>query len=1024
MALSLTSGIWPVPCSSGPMTKYIPSLPLALCLLTLHVAPLQAAQTTGVDESRFAFRHYRVADQQVGVESLKSAVALRASPETSTQTLTAIVEETAARLAEKNEQWMLLAQPVSLMAKHGLFLVTFQHEASNEMLAKLAKELSESPSVMAVYPVLSRVTGRAFYDEHMSVTAEPGQLAPVLETVLAKTKGTLVRQSVIPNTALIRVGESFRMDAVDASAALVNIPSLVSADPVLYRELEVTATVNDPRHSDQWHLFRTQSMGIPGDGQIYAHDAWDLTKGSPDVIIAVFDSGTDITHEDLAPNIVNGLDAVDGDDDPSPECSQSQDGNGEAASCPNWAPYRESHGTAVSGTIAARGDNNIGLTGVCPLCSLYPGRILGSGAQSGFSTAEAFVIAVNNGAWIINNSWGPGASVFFPLGQSMRTAFQYAASDGRDGKGTLIFFAAGNETTDVGVNGYANSEWTIAVAASTNLDDFAVYSNYGDEIDMAAPSRGGAVSQDDYGIATTDVPGEEGYDPSDYAPGFGGTSAASPVAAGVAGLVLSRNPDLTAEQVRVIMTSTADKIIANKVNWENVFGQSLEEVFGYADDGHSIGFGWGRVNAGKAVAVAADFGQMGAACSHDNLCAVCNDNDRCEIECTVQSDCPDGTRCGANNSCEMPAPRKTKSGQPCHSDCPYCLPAVDSEFNETNICTEICEEDTDCPQGFDCRLLEAGGDRVCAVGSTSAGDPLQFWNCQSPWYGASIVVEGEDEQQYCADSCFVDGLADCPYGFHCAASVCECEVESPWGCFQYRCEEDRFQQNQGFGPMCFPNAGFGVECAIDDDCKLGDYCTAEGSCRVDDRDGCLTCRQCQTRADCGENARCFLPEGEEYGACTSRCNNDADCGGTSVCGPVETRWGTVNMCVSPSGDRPLDEICTQDFVCEVACRDDVPCPSGERCESGACEALPEGFCDESIFCEAGEECVENSCQRVDIVQRPSSAEGEDGTLSPFGYNVESCGCQASNSPSALWGLLLFGLFTRQRKRSRRQKSAG
>jgi MYXO-CTERM domain-containing protein len=982
-------------------------LPLLLVsALAIHVAPSWAAND--VMEKRFSFRHYLNAGSPVGVSSLKNGLAFRAPPGTDLSQLTLAVESAAVVTSSKQSIWLQLAGPVELKSKQGLFFVEFKEELPISALAAVAIQLELQPEIQTVYPVLSRMTGRAFYDEHLAVTAKPGQLDSVLAQVIHKTGGELVRYSVIPNTALVQVGDLFHRDAVDASAALRGLPGLVSADPVLYRELKTLATVNDPEHSRQWHLYRSLSMDVPGDGQIFAHDAWSLTKGDPQVVVAVFDSGTDISHEDLSPNIVGGLDAVDGDDDPSPECSPSQDGNSEASSCPNWAPYRESHGTSVSGTIAARGDNNIGLAGVCPLCSLYPVRMLGSGAESGFSTAEAFVMAVDDGAWVINNSWGPGASVFFPLGGPINTAFEYAATQGRDGKGTLIFFAAGNDTTDVGVNGYANSKWTVAVAASTNLDDFAVYSNYGDEIDMAAPSRGGAVNQDDYGIATTDVPGDEGYSDGDYNYGFGGTSAASPVASGIAGLILSRNPELTADQVRVIMTSTADKITADKVNWEQVFGQSLEEVFAYDETGHSIGFGWGRLNAGKAVAIALDFGIMGSACSHDNQCAVCNQNERCEVECDEQSDCPDGTRCGENNSCEMPAPKVTKVGQPCHSDCASCVVAIDTDFAETTICTDICEVDSDCPQGFDCRLLDAQGDRVCAVGSSAAGDPLQFWNCQSPWYGSSIVVQGEDEQAYCADSCFAEGDGACPYGFHCSASICECEVESPWGCFQYLCTEDRFDRNEGFGPMCFPDAGFGVECQIDDDCKLGDYCSAEGACRVDDRNGCSTCNVCETREDCGPNARCFIPEDQDSGSCTRRCDDDADCSGDSVCAPVDTRFGPVPMCSDPNASDDPSVLCTESYVCEVECREDVPCGSNELCEQGECVPTPEGYCDESHFCTAGEECIENTCTLIEVKAPDLNPEDGETDFGALGIDMENCACRSTSGSSPIWLLGLLG----------------
>ncbi len=306
---------------------------------------------------------------------------------------------------------------------------------------------------------------------------------------------------------------------------------------------------------------------------------------------------------------------------------------------------------------------------------------------------------------------------------------------------------------------------------------------------------------------------------------------------------------------------------------------------------------------------------------------------------------------------------------------------------------------------------------MCAVGSSSAGDPLQFWNCQSPWYGSSIVVQGDDEQQYCADSCFAEGIGACPYGFHCSASICECEVESPWGCFQYNCSEDRFDRNEGFGPMCFPDTGYGIDCQIDDDCKLGDYCTAEGVCRVDDRSGCTTCEICETREDCGPNARCFIPDNQDSGQCTRRCNDDADCAGDSLCRPVDTRFGPVPMCVDPSAAEDPSVLCTEDYVCEVACREDVPCANNELCDQGECVPAPEGYCDDSHYCAAGEECIDNECALIEVKAPELTPEDGEPNFEALGIDIESCACRSTSQSSPIWILAFLGALrlTRRKK---------
>jgi subtilisin family serine protease len=127
---------------------------------------------------------------------------------------------------------------------------------------------------------------------------------------------------------------------------------------------------------------------------------------------------------------------------------------------------------------------------------------------------------------------------------------------------------------------------TIAVGASTSFDCAAPYGQFGPELDLVAPSSGGDLTA---GIVTTDRTGSAGYSGSDYFSGFGGTSAAAPLAAGVAGLVLSRNPGLTEAQVREILEGSADKIEPNLGAYDSL--------------GRSDRFGYGRINAERALSL-------------------------------------------------------------------------------------------------------------------------------------------------------------------------------------------------------------------------------------------------------------------------------------------------------------------------------------------------------------------------------------------------------------------------------------
>src|SRR5690606_19462091 len=183
---------------------------------------------------------------------------------------------------------------------------------------------------------------------------------------------------------------------------------------------------------------------------------------------------------------------------------------------------------------------------------------------------------VDAGAWVINNSWGAsGGDPRFQLSnfgvgvipQLVRAAFDYAETDGRGGKGTVILFAAGNSNEIV--NDYGAYESVLAVAAVDDQGLKSYYSNFGVAVDIAAPSNGGLN-----GITTTAAP-------SGYTNSFGGTSSACPFASGVAGLILSANPELTAAEVRDILRASATKI---------------DPVWGEWKDGISPFYGSGMVN--------------------------------------------------------------------------------------------------------------------------------------------------------------------------------------------------------------------------------------------------------------------------------------------------------------------------------------------------------------------------------------------------------------------------------------------
>lgn len=314
---------------------------------------------------------------------------------------------------------------------------------------------------------------------------------------------------------------------------------------------------DDEYFPDQWHLNNTGQTNGSLDADINAPEAWELETGDPNIVIAVLDTGVDSNHPDLVANLVPGYDFYDDDDSPEPDTN--------------------AHGTSVAGIIAASGNNGLGITGVTWSCSIMPVRTniwADWGLVPESEVATAIRWAAVNGADIMNNSWAE--SIPIPIIHSAIIDVTKPDGIGRNGKGCVFLTSAGNE--------YGPMFWpalypeVITVGASTHKDKRASFSSYGTELDIVAPGQS---------IWTTDMVDPEdittGYATGDYYRWFTGTSASCPVAAGVAALILSVDPNLTNEEVRLILRQSARDL-----------GQPGRDDF----------YGWGRVDARAAVEMA------------------------------------------------------------------------------------------------------------------------------------------------------------------------------------------------------------------------------------------------------------------------------------------------------------------------------------------------------------------------------------------------------------------------------------
>lgn len=378
----------------------------------------------------------------------------------------------------------------------------------------------------------------------------------------------------IVTRAPLRVVLGTRTDAELVAARLAGSALVEYAVPERFVPMELRGAhvPNDPLFGAQWPLDNRGQGGVrthrPTRGDVGAVEAWSYTQGSPDVLIAVLDDGIDLDHPDLAPNLASA--------------GRDFTPDGGATAAPRVPADR--HGTSVAGVAAARGDNGIGVSGICPRCRILPVRVHGS---SNLGTAAAFRYAVEQGADIITNSWGYTRDAGHAVDDAVRDAIESAAREGRGGRGALIVFGVTNESVDNCSGPHADiaSLDSVIAVGVANHDDEVGGSGFGTCLDLVAPSK--PKDRTTIGVMTTDRLGLEGHTADDYFAGFGGTSAAAPLVAGIAGLLLSLNPELGRTDLQKILEHTAEKVDIAHV--------------AYDANGFSERAGYGRVSAARAL---------------------------------------------------------------------------------------------------------------------------------------------------------------------------------------------------------------------------------------------------------------------------------------------------------------------------------------------------------------------------------------------------------------------------------------
>jgi len=405
-----------------------------------------------------------------------------------------------------------------------------------------------------------------------------------------------------PDQFIAAVRAGYGEVALAVGNEIAKAPGVNWMSPNFYQTWEKFFTPNDTLYTNQWHLHNTGQGGGTVDADSDLPEAWDVIQGgSSSIVVAVIDDGVQSSHPDL--NVWSAPGEIAGD-------GLDNDGNGWVDDVRGWnfvlntnnsEPLgTDRHGTSVAGVATARGNNGLGVAG-----SAYRSRVISIKMFDGNLVAsDANITAALNyaagrtrngtGTWragdLVNNSWGGGAN-----SAAINAALTWGTTSGRQGNGATYLFATGNgfaSTVSQPAAQAANIPGVIAVGATNNRAERSNYSNFGPPVDIVAPSsdtRGGYLA-----IETTDRTGVDGYAAGDYTgtgtTGFGGTSSATPLAAGIAALVLARaevvGVSLSPVEIRGLMRNATDFLPTH-----------LQDIV----TGKNMELGFGRINAFTAV---------------------------------------------------------------------------------------------------------------------------------------------------------------------------------------------------------------------------------------------------------------------------------------------------------------------------------------------------------------------------------------------------------------------------------------
>lgn len=421
-------------------------------------------------------------------------------------------------------------------SKHSLEITLLQTSFKYPLLRKEQSVSSDDPNHRQPRAL------SVFVGDHLLIKLQPGRSESDLKARLPSLNAQIRRRLSGSSHYLIALNQPSIQAFDQLRQALDQSPDLIaySEPDYIVHHQSTPVFPNDPDFEQQWHLHNTGQTGGTSDADIDAPEAWGVTTGSSTVVVAVIDSGMDLNHPDLTPNLWTNPDEI-------PNNNLDDDNNGYIDDIHGWnfvsntaSPMDDNgHGTHTAGIVGASGNNALGVSGVSPLVKLMPLKFLStSGSGTNSDAIDAIRYATSKGVFLSSNSWGGSG-----FSQAMKDAI-----DDANTAGVGFIAAAGNSgiSNDLYPDYPASFTSTnlISVAATDSSDSLVWFSNFGAQsVHLAA---GG------HQILSTGLGGGIEI--------MSGTSMAAPQVSGAAALLKAANPSLSFAQVRTMLLATTDPL--------------------------------------------------------------------------------------------------------------------------------------------------------------------------------------------------------------------------------------------------------------------------------------------------------------------------------------------------------------------------------------------------------------------------------------------------------------------------------